>query len=137
MNIETPIFDVAYYINLSYRVDRRNNFEAMAKFLPVQKVVRFEAINGNTMDQNNWPGTAGALGIRESHIQLLELAKKKNHQLFFVFEDDAVIKKTFSKKFYHLLDEIDDDWDMIYLYAKNHFMEPIKISNKVIQLQNT
>jgi hypothetical protein len=39
-------FEAAYYINLPHRVDRKIKFEQMAKFLPVQKVIRFEAVNG-------------------------------------------------------------------------------------------
>ena len=129
-------FEVAYYINLPHRVDRRVRFEKTAQFIPVQKVIRFEAIDGSGMDET-WPGTPGAWGCRESHIRLLEVAKKEGLQKFIVFEDDAVIKKTFAKKFNEFLSLINDDWDMIYLYAKNHYIKPIKLNKNVMQLQNT
>jgi GR25 family glycosyltransferase involved in LPS biosynthesis len=129
-------FEVAYYINLPHRADRKMKFEQMAKFLPVQKVVRFEAIDGSGMDAA-WPGTPGAWGCRESHIRLLELAKKEGLQKFMIIEDDAIIKKSFTKKFFQFLSIIGDDWDMVYLYAKNHYLKPIKLNNGVMQLQNT
>lgn len=59
MNIKD--FEVTYYINLPHRADRKVRFEKMAKFLPVQKVIRFEAIDGSGMD-DVWPGT-GRLGL--------------------------------------------------------------------------
>ena len=130
-------FEIAYYINLPHRVDRKERFEKLARFLPVNKVERVEAVNGHGMNMLGWPGSPGAFGVRESHIRVLEMAKKGNFKTFFVFEDDAVIKSSFEKKFYLLMDEIGDDWDMVYLYAKNHYLKPLKISKRVMRLQNT
>lgn len=137
MNSSETNFDVAYYINLDHRQDRKANFERAAQFLPVKKVIRYPAIYGTELDRSKWDGTPGALGIRESHIRLLKHAKEEGVKRFFIFEDDAVIKKTFPKKLNRILDEIGDDWDMIYLYAENHYLKPINFSKNVIQLQNT
>jgi hypothetical protein len=35
------------------------------------------------------------------------------------------------------LNVVGDDWDMVYLYAKNHYLKTIKLKPGVIQLQNT
>ena len=129
-------FEAAYYINLPHRVDRKISFEKAAKFLPIKKIIRFEAIDGSGMDET-WPGTPGAWGCRESHIKLLEMAQKEGLKKFIVFEDDVTIKNSFTKKFNQFLSLIDDDWDMIYLYAKNHYLKPIKLNKNVMQLQNT
>jgi GR25 family glycosyltransferase involved in LPS biosynthesis len=130
------VFEVAYYINLPHRVDRKLKFERMARYLPVKKVVRFEAIDGSGTD-SSWPGSPGAWGCRESHIRLLEMIKNEGHQKFMIIEDDAVIKRSFTRKFNQFLDLIGDDWDMIYLYAKNHYLKPINLMPGVMQLQNT
>jgi GR25 family glycosyltransferase involved in LPS biosynthesis len=129
-------FNVAYYINLPHRVDRKLKFEQMAKFLPVQKVIRFEAIDSSGVDAT-WPGTPGAWGCRESHIRLLEAIQKEGLQRFFIFEDDAIITKTFTKKFNEFLSLVGDDWDMLYMHTQAHWLKPIKINKNVIQLQST
>ncbi|MFD0795042.1 glycosyltransferase family 25 protein [Mucilaginibacter litoreus] len=129
-------FEVAYYINLPHRVDRKLRFERMAQFLPVKKVIRFEAVDGTGMD-SAWPGTPGAWGCRESHIRLLEIAKKEGYQKFMIIEDDAIINKSFPKKFDKFLKLVGDDWDMLYLHTQAHWLKPIKINKNVIQLQST
>jgi GR25 family glycosyltransferase involved in LPS biosynthesis len=130
-------FDAVYYINLKHRVDRREAFEATAHYLQIKNVIRFEAINGHELDSSSWPGKQGALGVRESHIRLLENAKEKKHKRFMVFEDDAIIEKSFSKQLLKLTNETGDDWDMLYLYAKNHYKKPIPVKKGILRLQNT
>lgn len=65
------------------------------------------------------------------------MAKKQGLKRFIVFEDDVVIKSSFTKKFNQFLSLLNDDWDMIYLYAKNHHLQPINLNKDVMQLQNT
>lgn len=129
-------FEVAYYINLPHRTDRKLQFERRAKFLPVKKVIRFEAVDGSGMD-SSWPGTPGAWGCRESHIRLLEMVKKEGYEKFMIIEDDAIVKRSFTKNFNKLLSQVGDDWDMIYLHTQAHWLKPIKINKDIIQLQST
>ncbi|MES2062131.1 MAG: glycosyltransferase family 25 protein [Bacteroidota bacterium] len=129
-------FEVVYYINLPHRADRKLTFERSAQYLPVKEIIRFEAVDGSGMD-SAWPGTPGAWGCRESHIRLLEMIKEEGHQKFMIIEDDAIVKRSFKKRFNKFLDTIGDDWDMIYLHTQGHYLKPIKLKPGVIQLQNT
>jgi len=130
-------FDAAYYINLDYRSDRRAKFESKTKYLGIEKILRIKAIEGIDVDLLNWPGTAGELGIRESHIYTLEHAQRNKFNKFIIFEDDAIIPKNFKMVFSNFLRMVPTNWDMLYLYAENHYLAPEDIGNNILKLKNT
>lgn len=129
--------NVAYYINLDARKDRRSAFESQLKYLNIKNIIRIKAVEENEVNIENWPGSKSEFAIRESHILTLEHAKNNNYKKFIVFEDDTIIPGNFYTKLSRLLLNVPEDWDMIYLYAENHYIKPIKLINSVLKLQNT
>jgi GR25 family glycosyltransferase involved in LPS biosynthesis len=136
VNLE-EIIDAVYVINLPESKDRWIKFQKSFQNFAHPNLIKFEAINGNDLDIKSWPGNKGALGCRQSHINLLKEAKKNKFNYFIVFEDDVFIPKNFRKKLIELLSNLNDDWDMVYLFAENHFLKPDKITDKIIKLNNT
>jgi GR25 family glycosyltransferase involved in LPS biosynthesis len=130
-------FDAVYYINLAHRLDRQKEFLKNSGYLHHSNIIRYDAVYGKDLDAGSWPGTPGALGVRQSHINVLKAAKSAGYQRFMVFEDDVLIKKSFPGRLVELLNEANDDWDMLYFYVENHYLSPIRMSKTINRLQNT
>lgn len=136
MDIE-KYFDRIYCINLPQRKDRLLNFRKNFCNLGTDRITYFNAIDGSkVIDQYEWEHSKGSLGCRLSHLTILKEAQQNNLDKILVFEDDAIVLKSFRKKFEHLLNIVGEDWDMIY-FGGNHFLQPDIIDNIVIKLNNT
>ncbi|MCY1528659.1 Glycosyltransferase family 25 (LPS biosynthesis protein) [compost metagenome] len=129
--------DAVYVINLPQSTKRLKRFQENYKNFNHPNLIRFTAIDGKDVKVNNWSGNLGSLGCRQSHINLLQDAKQKGHTHFIVFEDDVFIPKKFRKNLSSFLEEVNPDWDMIYLYAENHTIKPDLLSNNIMKLNNT
>lgn len=136
MNLDDFI-DAVYVINLPQSKQRLKRFQKNYRNFNHPNLIRFSAIDGKDVKVNNWPGNRGSLGCRQSHINILRDARKKGYTHFIVFEDDAFIPAKFRSNLSSLLKEINNDWDMIYLYAENHPIKPDLLSDKVLKLNNT
>ncbi len=79
------------------------------KNFPHQNLIIFPALDGNTIIQNNWPGNAGELGCRQSHINVLKDALIKNFDVFMVVEDDVIFPKKLTRELYHFLKDVGSD----------------------------
>lgn len=130
-------FEAIYFINLDYRTDRRDKFERNSKYLGVKNLIRTRAVQSDEVELHDWPGSASEMAIRLSHIKTLEDARDKAYKFFIIFEDDTIISRSFVKDLSKLLNNTPSDWDMLYLYAENHFLKPIPVNDRIIKLQNT
>jgi|GEM_PF-1415296 len=130
-------FDAVYCINLKESTDRYHKFLKEYENLNHPNLLRYEAVKGEELNIEGWPGNLGSLGCRQSHINALKDGQSKNYRRFIVFEDDVIIPKSFKKKLTALLAEVGDDWDMLYFYVENHFIRPHKITNGLYRLNNT
>jgi len=90
--------DIVYYINLNYRIDRKDRFlKEMKKInFPENKIKRFEAIKHDR----------GEIGCSRSHIEILKEFIKSNNNNCIIFEDDFIfnvepniVKSTLKKIF--------------------------------------
>ena len=66
------------YINLDYRKDRRFQMEQEFARMGIRDAKRFNAI----------PHEYGLIGCMQSHLAVLELAKKNGYKNILIFEDD-------------------------------------------------
>jgi len=102
-------FDIVWYINLDRRTDRRERMEEVFKEQDIG-VVRFPAIEP-------WEGTANLrpqkLGNKLSHLKVIELSAGTDS--IFVFEDDVEFHRNFHQLFDEFMEQVPDDWDMIFL----------------------
>lgn len=93
-----------FYINLDSRQDRRNEFEKELEKMGIDGIERFPAIHH----------PCGQLGCTASHIQVLKLARERNYDYCFIFEDDfefLVDRKTLDT----VISKIPDSFDVIML----------------------
>jgi len=57
----------------------------------------------------------GSLGCTLSHISLLKNMIKNNDEFVCVLEDDAILDKQFFEKIQKALNDVPEDWDIIFL----------------------
>jgi glycosyl transferase family 25 len=102
--------DKIIYINLEKRKDRREEIEEEFRRMeiPQDKIIRFNAIAHQI----------GMLGCTQSHIQVLELAKKEDWKNVLILEDDfdfVVSKDDLKKSLEYFFQKMDNEksWDVL------------------------
>lgn len=130
-----------YCLSLKRREDRRvlvseilNNHSIDFEF--------FDAIDGEMYHferKTKWSKAAksGALGIIQSYIEILTDAKSLGLSNFLIFEDDVELKNTFREDVDVFLNNVPQDWDIIY-FGGNHITHfPIPINKHVSRCVST
>lgn len=131
-------FGKIYCINLDKRIDRWE--ESKKQFQKVDiEVERYSAFDGNQIKnvENLFVGhfeKAGQFGCLISHLNVIKKAKESEIPSVVILEDDAVFCDDFNGKLNLGMDEMPEDWDMIF-FGSNHVHPPIKISDKIYKLQ--
>ena len=121
-------------INLDRRAERWQRMQTEFARHGIADVRRFSACDGNALVlPPHWKHTAGAYGCLRSHVQVVEAARKLDHESVLIFEDDAVFDPEFTTKFASFSGEVPSEWDMLYFGAL-HKDEPIRISDHVYRL---
>jgi len=89
---------------------------------------KFHAIEGDKVPPSGWfRGGNGAWGCLMSHLRIVQDAlmdDKPGHIL--VFEDDAVFSDDWLERMHRIMDEVGDDWDMLYLGGQHLHMPRVK-----------
>ncbi len=111
------IIDRVYVVNLASREDRRKAWETLLQKLPVlkSKTEFYTAVDGNKLN-NQTKLRNGELGCSMSHAGIWKDALEKGYRFILVFEDDVLFDDQFETKLEAVLQEIDQDFDWIYLY---------------------
>jgi glycosyl transferase, family 25 len=93
----------------------------------IDSVQRFSAIDGNAVVlPHDWLHTPGAYGCLRSHVQVVSDARDAGAPSVLIFEDDAVFEPRIKEQFETFIQELPDDWDMLFFGAL-HKDEPVKI----------
>lgn len=100
-----------FYINLEYRVDRKQHVEEQLNNIGITNATRFNAIQTKN----------GAIGCSMSHLKLLDDAYKNNLDHILIVEDDITflepaLFKNQLNKFFELHG---NNWDVILLAGNN------------------
>ncbi|MFT4924374.1 MAG: glycosyl transferase family 25 [Phenylobacterium sp.] len=124
-------------INLDQRPDRWQRCQARLDEHGVSEVERFSAVDGNDDKlPEQWTYSKGAYGCLRSHVEVVReaLAKQQSHVL--IFEDDVVLAADFVQQFNRYINEVPDDWDMLFLGGL-HQDSPLPVSKNVVKLTRT
>ncbi len=125
------LFPLKVCINLDRRPERWQRMQRAFADQSIGPVHRFSAIDGNNIAlPDNWIHTAGAYGCLRSHIEVVREARGASLSSVLIFEDDVVFDPEFKEKFATFIQELPDDWDMLFLGAL-HKDEPIKVSEHI------
>tara|TARA_B100002019_G_C21114967_1_gene520388 strand:- start:127 stop:867 length:741 start_codon:yes stop_codon:yes gene_type:complete len=126
-----PKLHGSFYINLDRQVDRKKYMEKQfennhvkckrfsafdKKILSKEKILEMK--NNSIIDKkhNVSKNKLGTIACLVSHTELYKKIKKEyNGGTFLIFEDDCKILPNFNKKLNNVLNNLPEDWDMIWL----------------------
>ena len=129
-------FDKIYCVNLDRRPNRweEGKSEIDKHGLTVE---RFSAIDGNPNSIKTNPGvTDGDVGCTLSHYNIILEAKSNNLDKVLVLEDDVVFNDNLNSLFDEYINQVPDDWDMIY-FGGNHVGGLTQINEHVSKVKHT
>jgi glycosyl transferase family 25 len=131
-NTLNDYFKKIYCINLDKRVDRWELAEPHLKQLNLD-VERVSGYDGSALGLEFPPEIKeGAVGCSLSHLFTIKLAKQNNLENFLLLEDDVVFDDDVNQKFFDILPQVPDDWDMLYLGGQHfHGMDMPQVSENV------
>lgn len=122
-----------YVINVESESDRLQAFaDSYPACLPQYTV--WEAKTGEDVVKPDWWGSsANRWALVQNFIDILS---EDNDEDVLIFEDDCTFAKDFEEKYNAFLNEVPDDWDMLYLGAQ-HVAAPTQVTAGVLQLKNS
>jgi GR25 family glycosyltransferase involved in LPS biosynthesis len=109
------MFEKRFVINLPFKTDRLEKFQSDVPKL-FGDIQVWPAVHGDSIRHPDWwQSGAGAWGCYRSHLQILEHCYQQGIESYLVFEDDALFLKNFESEYAAFIQELPDDWEMIYL----------------------
>lgn len=95
---------------------------------------RFAALDGDKIKlPANWVHTPGAFGCLLSHLQVVREAQRLGVPSVLIFEDDVVFDEQLEKKFSVYIDQLPQDWDMLFFGAL-HKDEPVRVADNIARI---
>lgn len=138
-------FEKIYCINLDRRPDRWQ--ECLEEFsIHNLEVSRFSGVDAKNIPEitenvNKTPDLdIGYIGCCRSHRLIIESAKRDNFENILILEDDVKFDDSLNEVFSEFIQEVPDDWDILFLGANHALNNPwqrapiIKISEHVYKL---
>ena len=124
-------------INLDKRKDRWERMQARFTEHNIAQVVRFSALDGNSLDiPAIWDDFPGAYGCLRSHLAVVEQARHEKKQSVLIFEDDAVLDPQLNARFNEYVDQLPEDWDMVF-FGGIHGQPFTRISCNVMRITHS
>ncbi len=121
-------------INLDRRPERWQQMERKFAAHRINSVRRFPALDGNNLIlPASWAHTPGAYGCLQSHVQVVREAHSLGVSSVLIFEDDVVFADQLEHKFSLGIDQVPDDWDILF-FGAIHKDEPIRISENIARI---
>lgn len=130
----------AFCINLPWREDRWDAFQAAYPWGVLPDVERFSAIDRKRVQPPSWwKEGAGAWGCYRSHLAIIERCLADGVDSVAIFEDDAIFADDFAERFESTMAAMPADWDQIYLggnLLKRFRFPPVEISSGIYSVGN-
>jgi GR25 family glycosyltransferase involved in LPS biosynthesis len=74
----------------------------------------------------------GAFGCLMSHLGIIKIAKERGYENILVFEDDIALSKDFVELFSKKINDLPEDWWLIYLGGSGHTLDAeAKVTTKI------
>jgi glycosyl transferase family 25 len=124
-------------INLDKRGDRWARMCARFAEHGIEGVARFPALDGKDLTPpRDWAASRGAYGCLQSHLAVVERARRENWPSVLIFEDDAVLDPEFGTKFPGFVEQLPADWDML-LFGGIHYLPLVRLAPNVIKIAHS
>lgn len=121
-------------INLERRNDRWQRMQTRFAQHQLQKVVRFPALDGRTLNiPASWDDFPGAYGCLRSHLAVIEQARQLAKPSVLIFEDDVILHPDLGRRFADYSEQLSDDWDMLF-FGAIHGEPAIQVSENIVKV---
>lgn len=128
------LFPLQVCINLDRRPDRWGRVRERFARHGLGRVARFPAVDGAGLEPPaGWQHPRGAFGCLLSHLEAVRRARREGVPQVLILEDDVVFHPDLHARFAAGLEELPDDWDMLYFGAL-HDREPERVSPRLARL---
>lgn len=140
MQVLNLFFDKIYVINLDRRPERwAEALREMEKWQIYAE--RFSAVDGQTLANQGYTLSLGAVGLIKTNLNILQEAKAKGYKQILILEDDIFFTYEIVNflQYYNL---VPDDWKMLY-FSGNHnghvlgVMPPAIVNDRVLRIHET
>jgi GR25 family glycosyltransferase involved in LPS biosynthesis len=135
MNILNEYFDKIYCINLDRRPDRW--YESVKIFeANGLEVERFPACDGQLIDTGYGKVYNGELGGTISHTRIIKKILDSGVKNALILEDDIEFNENFFEKTRESLEELPENWDMLF-FGGNHTGGYDKVTKNLVRVYRT
>jgi glycosyl transferase family 25 len=135
MNNLNEYFDKIYCINLDRRPDRWDKCVEIFSSMNIE-VERFSACDGQLLDIGYGKVYNGEFGGTVTHTRIIKKIKDEGFEKVLILEDDVEFCKTFEEDFRISIQEVPNDWDLLFL-GGNHTGGYDKISQRIGRVYKT
>jgi len=111
-------FEKIYCVNLDKRTDRWEESKEQFKKYNLN-VDRFSAVDGSSVEVKYGSLNDGQIGCALSHIEIIKSLKSDGFKNALVLEDDVQFHEELNKHLSHIMNQVPDNWDMLY-FGGNH-----------------
>jgi GR25 family glycosyltransferase involved in LPS biosynthesis len=131
-------FKKLYCINLDSRPDRWERAKELFDQHGLD-VERVSGINGSQLGLDFGPEIKeGAIGCSLSHLFTIKYAQQNNLDNFLLLEDDVEFDDEINQKFFSYIDQVPDDWEMLYLGGQHfHGMNLKQVNENIFKCEYT
>jgi GR25 family glycosyltransferase involved in LPS biosynthesis len=128
-----------YVINLKERLDRKDHITSQLNIINCDNYILFEGVDGKKIN-NPTKFPSGMYGLLVTYLNIYEHWSQSPKENILIIEDDCVFTDDFNEKLESYMNEVPDDWDMLYFGANHNYhmgqkTEPI--NDKCIKLNNS
>jgi len=133
--VVTDYFNGAYCINLFSRMDKWA--ECLKEFDKHGLCVEWH--NGVDGEKIIYQGDLkkGVVGCFMSHKNLITEARDSGLETILILEDDVAFDDNLNEKFNEWINEVPNDWDMLYLGGNHNVREVTKCDDHLMRATNT
>jgi len=127
-------FDRVFVINLARRSDRREQMKAeFAKGWPFYADPEFfTAIDGETVQVQNFDHGSAAYACGQSHLGCVRKALREGCERILILEDDATFCDSFEFKAERFIENLPTDWELAF-FGGEHRQRPYRIESGLVR----
>ncbi len=133
--MKIPGIDKIFCINLERRPDRKE--KAISEFSKFN--LDFEFFNGIDGHEMNVRSKIkpGHVGCVMSHLNLYRHLKNQEGEIFMITEDDVVFSDDFIDVYLDSINNVPNDWHLLYFGGNHNSLSPDMISKNIHRLHKT
>lgn len=128
-----------YVINLKERLDRKTHIETELKKIECDDYTIFEGVDGSKII-NPSRIKNGAYGLLMTYKNIYDDWKLKLESPILIIEDDCKFIDDFSVHLNSYINNVPDDWDMLYFGANHNYhmgQKTVKINDYCVKTNNS